>query len=90
MNNYYTGAYRYGKLVSWRLLQYNGSLGMAYTIDEERRQGLSSFLNIKLAEKVFQMQDHVFCTVLQKNLSSIELLTKLGYRSVCDEYWLFH
>lgn len=90
MNKYYTGAYRHGRLVSWRLLQYNGSLGMAYTNNEERRQGLSSLLNIKLAEKVFQMQDHVFCTVLKNNMSSIELLTKLGYRPVCDEYWFFH
>jgi hypothetical protein len=72
--------------LSWRLLQYNGSLGMDRTINQERRQGLSSILNIKLDEKVFQIQDHVFYTVI----SSIQLLTKLGYRSVCDEYWLFH
>jgi predicted GNAT family acetyltransferase len=63
---------------------------MAHTLDKERRQGLSSLLNIKLAEKVFQIQDHVFCTVLKRNASSIKLLTKLGYRSVCNEYWLFH
>ncbi len=59
---------------------------MDRTINQERRQGLSSILNIKLDEKVFQIQDHVFYTVI----SSIQLLTKLGYRSVCDEYWLFH
>jgi ribosomal protein S18 acetylase RimI-like enzyme len=63
---------------------------MAYTIDGERRQGLSSILNIKLAEKVFQMQDRVFCTVLKSNVKSINLLTKLGYRTICDEYWHFN
>jgi len=63
---------------------------MAHTIDKERRQGLSSILNIKLAEKIFQIQDHVFCTVIKKNHSSIQLLTKLGYTPVSDEYWLFH
>jgi predicted GNAT family acetyltransferase len=62
---------------------------MAHTIEEERRQGLSSILNIKLAEKVFQIQDHVFGVVIRDNRSSIELLTKLGYRCVSDEYWLF-
>ncbi len=62
---------------------------MAHTVEEERRQGLSSILNIKLAEKVFQIQDHVFVVVVQDNQSSIELLTKLGYQCVSDEYWLF-
>jgi predicted GNAT family acetyltransferase len=62
---------------------------MAHTVEEERRQGLSSILNIKLAEKVFQIQDHVFVVVVRDNQSSIELLTKLGYQCVSDEYWLF-
>jgi predicted GNAT family acetyltransferase len=62
---------------------------MAHTVEEERRQGLSSILNIKLAEKVFQIQDHVFVVVVRDNQSSIELLTKLGYQYVSDEYWLF-
>lgn len=63
---------------------------MAHTIEQERRQGLSSILNIKLADKVFQHQDYVFCTVIQKNQSSIQLLTKLNYQHVLHEYWLFH
>jgi 8-oxo-dGTP diphosphatase len=83
------GAYRNGKLLSWYLLKYDGSLGMAYTIEEARRQGLSSILNLKLAEKVFQIQDHVFCGVIQNNQSSIDLLTKIGYQQMSDEYWIF-
>jgi len=63
---------------------------MSHTIEKERRQSLSSILNIKLAEKIFQIQDHVFCTVIKTNLSSIQLLTKLGYQFVSDEYWIFH
>jgi hypothetical protein len=40
---------------------------MAHTIEEERRQGLASNLNIKFAEKVFQIQDHVFGVVIRDN-----------------------
>ncbi|CAF0965724.1 unnamed protein product [Didymodactylos carnosus] len=46
------GAYHHGKLVCWRITQYDGSSDMAFTLPEARRLGLSYQIGVRLASEM--------------------------------------
>ncbi|CAF2065388.1 unnamed protein product [Rotaria magnacalcarata] len=80
------GAYRHGKLLCWRLLQYDGSLDMVYTVPEARRLGLSSLLSVRLAAEIFKIQERVFGHTALNNRNSLGLAAKMGFHEtgICD------
>jgi hypothetical protein len=82
------GAYRNGKLLCSRLLQYDGSLEMAYTIPEARRLGLSSLLSVRLTTEIFKMQECVFGYTALNNRKSLGLAAKMGFHETGINDWI--
>ncbi|CAF3966651.1 unnamed protein product [Adineta steineri] len=82
------GAYRDGKLLCWRLLLYDGSFDMAYTIPEARRLGLSSLLSVRLTAEIFKRQERVFGYTALNNRNSLGLAAKMGFRETGISDWI--
>ncbi|CAF4157997.1 unnamed protein product [Adineta steineri] len=82
------GAYRNGKLLCWRLLLYDGSFDMAYTIPEARRLGLSSLLSVRLTAEIFKRQERVFGYTALNNRNSLGLAAKMGFRETDISDWI--
>jgi hypothetical protein len=83
-----TGAYHHGKLVCWRITQYDGSSDMAFTLPEARRLGLSYQIGVRLASEVCKIQQGSFGHVAQGNQASLAMVTKMGYRITCKSDWI--
>lgn len=83
-----TGAYRDGKLLCWRLLQYDGSLDMTYTIPEARRLGLSSVLSVRLTTEMFKKQERVFGHTGLDNPNAMGLAAKMGFHQTSISDWI--
>ena len=83
-----TGAYHHGKLLCWRITQYDGSSDMAFTIPEARRLGLSYQIGVQLASEVCKIQRSSFGYVAEGNQASLGMVTKMGYRITCKSDWI--
>lgn len=82
------GAHYKGQLVSWCLTQFDGSIGMVFTLPAFRQLGLAAQLNLELASELFTLQEHVFAFVGHGNVSSRRLFEKLGYQQTSSVDWI--
>jgi len=82
------GAYRDGKLISWCLTKFDGSIGTVFTKPEARGLGLATILMIHLLSKLFELQERAFCYIAHDNIASLRMFEKLGYHRTCDMDWL--
>lgn len=84
----YLGAYCNGNLVSWCLTQFDGSIGMVFTLPEFRRHGLAALLNVRLTSELIKLQGRAFCYVIRDNQTSLKMFSKLGYEQTCTVDWI--
>ncbi|CAF4987024.1 unnamed protein product, partial [Rotaria sp. Silwood1] len=82
------GAYLDGKLIGWRLLLYDGSFDMVYTLPEARRLGLASLLSVRLTTEMFKMQERVFGYTALNNQKSMGLAAKMGFHETGLYDWI--
>ena len=74
--------------MSWCLTQFDGSIGMVFTVPTFRQFGLAAQLNLELASELFALQEHVFAFVGHGNVASRRLFEKLGYRQTSSVDWI--
>lgn len=82
------GAYYHGKLLCWRITQYDGSSEMAFTLPEARRLGLSYQIGVRLAAEVCKIQQASYGYVVEGNQQALRMVTKMGYRVTCKSDWI--
>ena len=59
-----------GRLVCWLVQQDYGALGMAHTVEEERRKGLSRTALRELAVRLWRRGEEVYCFIVDGNEAS--------------------
>lgn len=75
----YTIRDKEGNPVSWALLRDDGSLGMAHTLKEHRRQGFAYSITIELLRETIEMGLIPYLHIVTGNAPSISLVEELGF-----------
>ncbi len=75
----YTVRDREGNPVSWALLRDDGSLGMAHTLKEHRRQGYAYAITIELLQSTIELGLTPYLHIVTDNSPSISLAEDLGF-----------
>ena len=78
-----------GPPVGWFIMQYNGSMGMLYVREEQRRQGLAQCLVHSLSDKLAKQGWPLFVYVEDDNTASQAFFKRCGFSHVQDykEAW---
>lgn len=68
-----------GELVSWAVVREDGSMGIMYTKEEYRKQGLALSISLDLANKVLKNGDVPYVHIEESNKASMALAKTLGF-----------
>lgn len=76
-----------GNPLSWALLKDDGSMGMAHTLKEYRKQGLAHAVNMELIRKVIDLGLTPFVHIVVDNYPSQSLGEQLGFKRYGKVAW---
>lgn len=77
-----------GEAVSWAVQYEDGSLGMLFTQESHRRQGLGKWVMSSLIGRVRALGQPVYCYSVQDNLTSVSMMTSLGFKNYGVFHWI--
>lgn len=89
-NNPQIGAFNdQEELVAWSLRLENGTISFLQVQEKYQKKGYGSAVVAELATKFAELGYDVTTTIVPDNLKSIGLFEKLGFKRICDTYWIW-
>ncbi len=73
--------------LSWALVREDGSLGIAYTKKDYRRQGLALSVNTELTKRAIEFGLKPYVHIVIDNFPSQRLAESLGFKRYCKVFW---
>lgn len=72
---------------SWAILRDDGSMGIAYTREEYRRQGLAEAVNMELLKRTINFGLIPYVHIVKDNRASLALADELGFTRYGEVVW---
>lgn len=76
-----------GDPISWVLIKDDGSMGIMYTKEKNRGNGLASSVSINLAKRIIDAGDIPFIHININNKASIALAESIGFKKYGEVMW---
>lgn len=76
-----------GNPISWSVVRDDGSMGIAYTLEEYRRQGYAAAVNIELLKRTIDFGLVPYVHIVTDNRASISLAEGLGFKRNGKVVW---
>lgn len=76
-----------GNPISWSVVRDDGSMGIAYTLEEYRRQGYAAAVNMELLKRAIDFGLMPYLHIVTDNRASISLAEGLGFKRNGKVVW---
>ena len=76
-----------GNPISWSVVRDDGSMGIAYTLEEYRRQGYAAAVNMELLKRTIDYGLMPYLHIVTDNRASISLAEGLGFKRNGKVVW---
>ncbi len=76
-----------GNPISWSVVRDDGSMGIAYTLEEYRRQGYAAAVNMELLKRTIDFGLIPYVHIATDNRASISLAERLGFKRNGKVVW---
>ena len=76
-----------GNPISWSVVRDDGSMGIAYTLEEYRRQGYAAAVNMELLKRTIDFGLMPYVHIVTDNRASISLAERLGFKRNGKVVW---